>query len=575
MQESLEVAVGTGIGYAQWHTGQHTEGRRRSAQIVLNSVCMRRLYFLVIILGTSLVRAQLTDSYFLQFQSSFMEILTENSPYRLKAADDYPFWARAIRNDLFKWDPTGRSEPIEADCDFSQEQFLASKTADLTYLRDYFIRCEKKLRTGTDDVLRNAYLTDFIKLQPSHHPFARHVILHLPNGIKLKGLLALKGDSKPRPLVVLRLGIFSNTQEFFPERYVFLQMFEQSPFNMLILESLSGTEFLQNNTQYSLGGFDEGIQNYQVAAELQSKSEPFSKLIDSVHLFGISLGGHGVLYASLLNQLNPQAISSFAAFCPLINFKESFEYHQSHRFNISLMNYWASHRMGHLKNIFPELDLENFIPSLLMNLERSYSGALTLSKEEPINLPPSALAKGFFSKNDFWEDYKEIKTPVLIFATRKDPIVPFEINSRRLLEGEMPLDNLNLKVIPLEAGYHCTIPSAYNWKAWTMVLQSYVLKNSNVKLQEFEVSLPLGFKATEDFFFEATEQGLFVVQGSPWKFWAQERTVIPLDQTEWTGLHLPLNEATRSLLRRWAEQVFEVRPSSGQGLARLLRKGLR
>jgi hypothetical protein len=538
---------------------------------------MRRLYFLLFIFGSLSVRAQLSDSWFLQYQSPLVEIVTADSPYRTDKSGGYPFWARAIRNDLFKWDPSGRSEAVAGGCDFSQQQekFLSSKTEPLAFLRDYFIRCEKSLRTGSSDLLSNAYLTNFIKLQPSAHPYAKHVIFHLPNGIKLKGLLALKGDSRPRPLVVLRLGIFSNTQEFFPERYLFLQMFEQSPFNMLILESLSGSEFLQNNSQYSLGGFDEGIQNYQVAAALQKKEEPLSKLIESIHLFGISLGGHGVLYASLLNQLNLPIISSFAAFCPLVNFKESFEYHRSQGFSMALMNYWARNRMGLLSSLFPKLEADDFIPSLFANLDKVYTTAITLTKEDRLVLPPSSRAAGFFSKNDFWPDFKDIKSPILIFATRKDPIVPFEINSRRWLEGEIPLKNVNLKVIPLEEGFHCTIPAAYNWKAWTVILQSYVLKSSKLELRELVLNLPWGFRLDQEIVFETSESGLFAVQGSRWKFWDQIRYAIPLDQTEWAGLQLPLDQATQSLLGRWAEQAFAVRPTSSLRQLQLVRQGLR
>ncbi len=513
-----------------------------------------------VFLGSMVARAQLTEAYFLKFQSPFMEIVTEGSNFSPDKMGEYPFWARAIRHDFFKWDPTGKSQSLSQKCDFYQqrEEYLAPGAEVLGYLKQYFERCEKELQTGTNNLLANAYLTDFIKLHPSEHPYARHVVFHLPNGLNLKGLLALKGDSKPRPLVILRLGIFSNTREFFPERYIFLQMFEQSPFNMLILESMSGAEFLQNNTHYSLAGYDEGMQNYQVAKELTNSSEPLSQLIESVHLLGVSLGGHGVFYASILNELNRKVFSSFSAFCPLVQFQKTFEYHQSQGLSMWIMNYWARNRMVSMSEIFPKLDQDQFIPSMLSNIDLSYQEALSWDSSAALKRPPSSLQKGFFAKNNFWSDFQNIQTPFLIFATKKDPIVPFALNSKQLIEGPLQIKGSNPAVITLEEGTHCTLPTAYNWRGWTEVMQSYILKNSKLKLQTKTLALPESFWVQDAPDFAVEKDGLFILNGS---WWNQSKFEIPLEVTPWAGLQKPFSSETQSMLRRWLQQNLRVRPA--------------
>lgn len=505
--------------------------------------------------------AQLSEASFKQYESGFFELVVEGAQYAAPLDSHYPFFAKLIRTDLFKFTPTGSSQELSSDCQFRRQlaTYLAPSTPILRPIGDFLQRCQGEMETGWNDMVSNAYVTDFIKLDPNHHPYARHVVFHLPNGIKLKGLLALKGDDRPRPLVILRLGIFSNTQEFFPERYLFLQLFEQSPFNMLILESLSGSEFLHNNTQYALGGMDEGLQNFQVAQALTRANEPLGKIIQSLHLFGISLGGHGVLYAALLNELNHQPIAGFVALCPLVNFQQTFEYHQSQAFNIGVMNYWAKNRMSELTRIFPRLELDNFIPSALENIRAQSQQPLTLEKGSLLQLPPSAKTGDFFSRNNFWSDFKNIQRPILIISTEKDPIVPFAMNSMQIMQGQLAQSNVNIQVIPLRQGYHCSLPTAYNWKEFTSILQSYVWKNSGLQPSSQELILPETFAPGGKIQFKVTTEGAFVIGSKSWKFWQIVPTfTLPLDKLYWEGLRPPFLPATQALLRRWMEQNLQL-----------------
>ena len=352
------------------------------------------------------------------------------------------------------------------------------------------------LETGKNNPWINYFESMNERFHPFDHPFAKHVMFYLPHGVKLKGFLALKPDHKKRPLIIFRLGIFSNTEEFYPERSFFFQLFEQSPFNLLLLESLSGADFVKNNDLYSWSGFDEGVQNFQVIQQLSRPQEPLNQVISSIHMAGLSLGGHGVLFASLLNEVNAQKnkklISSFLSFCPLVNFRDTLDYHESHGLTIAMMNYWAKRRLKGLRDRFPDLGDNDFVMDTLNHVAKNYQGAISYDSSFMLPAGMAAITNDYWAVNDFWHWYKDVKTPVLIFATKKDPIVPFLINSGRILDHGMNLGDSNVKVLVFDEGYHCSFPVAYDWQKMTGLYQSYILKYSpEYKLQSMQKEFPL------------------------------------------------------------------------------------
>lgn len=98
--------------------------------------------------------------------------------------------------------------------------------------------------------------------------------------------------------------MFGTSEEFKPERFIFMMLFEQSPFNVLVLDNATGPDYLAMNSKPSIGGFSEGLQNMWIAKTLTDPTEPLSQIIESLHMVGMSLGGHGVLFSSLLNEFN-------------------------------------------------------------------------------------------------------------------------------------------------------------------------------------------------------------------------------------------------------------------------------
>ncbi|PIS10435.1 MAG: hypothetical protein COT73_09350 [Bdellovibrio sp. CG10_big_fil_rev_8_21_14_0_10_47_8] len=448
------------------------------------------LLFLTVI-STLAPAAQDGAPYFESLNSPFLNIIDENHPLAGEDLGTYPWYARLIQGELWKWQPSGRPRWVSPECRIQTWKDL-----------DRFPDCEKQYETGWNDLVSNALGSMGLRLDIPHYPWARHVMIQLPNKIRLKGWLAMKPDSKKRPLIIFRTGIFSNTQEFYPERFLFLMAFEQSPFNVLVLESLSGSEFVKHNASFSLGGFDEGLQNYLIAEQLQKKEEPIAKFIDSVHLMGMSLGGAGVMYATLLNHLNTApgsvpVIRGSLAFCPLLNLRDTLDYHQGQGISMAMMNFWAAKRLTALHLEHPEFRKEEFIQDILSWLEVHY--------QEPLTGWPAGLRLGsrnlsskgdrealFWRANSFMSDYSQVKTPLVIVATKKDPIVPWYVNSGRIQDGRLDLQDSNVRLFNLEQGYHCSLGVSYDWSTMASLIQSYFLENSpGFRLEKRTLRWPL------------------------------------------------------------------------------------
>src|SRR5690606_24972327 len=100
----------------------------------------------------------------------------------------------------------------------------------------------------------------------------------------------------------------------------FMHLFEESPFHILYLANVTGTEYMKDNHSVALGGMDEGRQIIKLV-EMLNKDPKYKDLIEDIHVVGVSLGSHGVLYSSLYNSFDNSdyKIKSAVALCPVVN----------------------------------------------------------------------------------------------------------------------------------------------------------------------------------------------------------------------------------------------------------------
>jgi hypothetical protein len=301
-------------------------------------MCNIKIILFIFVAATFSSYARATPSpqqdFMRRFQTSRVQFPDESSPYADKTAGQYPLLLRVLLQDVLSWSPTGEGRSVSAKCSpelwgarLQDPRVRVSVQLQGALIQKYLKDCKEEIETGVSSTSTSLTRMMTMSYQPQEHPFLHRVVFSLPGNIKLKGLLGLKGDLKKRPLIVLRLGIFANVEEFMPERAWLMMLFEQSPFNVLMVENMSGTDFIADNTRFSFGGYDEGIQNILLAQILKDPNEPLSRLVDSLHLFGVSLGGHGVLYASMLDELDsPKGqplYNSFFGMCPVVNLEKN------------------------------------------------------------------------------------------------------------------------------------------------------------------------------------------------------------------------------------------------------------
>lgn len=527
------------------------------------------------------------QAFMRQFQTSRVQFPGEDSPYADKTAGQYPLPLRFLLQDVLSWSPTGEGRSLSAKCStelwstrLQDPRVRISVQLQGALVQKYLKDCADEIETGTSSVTASLVKMMTMSYEPQAHPFLHRVVFSLPGNVKLKGLLGLKGDFKKRPLIVLRLGIFANVEEFMPERAWLMMLFEQSPFNVLMLENMSGTDFIADNTKFSFGGYDEGIQNILIAQILKDPNEPLSRLVDSLHLFGVSLGGHGVLYASMLNDLNsPKGqplYNSFFGMCPVVNLEKNMNAVTSNRPFAYAVDLWSQKRLAGITKSLPALEDHeafSFLKKTVSEVVRTYHGGLSYVSSVKL---PAGMEDGahFWDLNDFWKSYKNVQAPVMIFATHTDLLVPFALNAQLLQSKSMNIESSNISVVDFNYGIHCTLPIPYDWKAISSVLQSYFLSHSpGFKLREQSLEMELGDEGNPEFYKGPLKVGFKVQRPEPKDAFVRigvefenskgktdtMKLNLPLSQFDFRFLNPELSVSEQAMVERWVNQNLTLK----------------
>ncbi|WP_413585247.1 hypothetical protein [Bdellovibrio sp. HCB274] len=530
--------------------------------------------------------ASAQQAFIEQFQSPRIWFPSSDNPILADAPGRYPAVLNFLFEGILGWTPTGAGQALTDKCDtalwsarLKDPRVSVSAQLQGGLVQKYLQECGNELQTEDLGEMVNVrrYLT--MRYEPQDHPFLRRVVINLPGNVKLKGLLALKGDTKRRPLVIFRSGIFSSIEDFRPERGWMMMLFEQSPFNVLLLENLTSADFIANNNQFSFGGYDEGIQNILVAQLLRNPLEPISRLVDSVHVMGMSLGGPGVLFSSLLNKYNSPAgaalIQSFLAMCPVVDLKATMESLTGSGTRSAFIDLWGRRRLAGIEQKLPgvvQYDSFKFIQKAVSEVVRTYHGGLSYMSS--VKLPPGMKdGEDFWGLNNFWPYYKDVNSPVMIWATDHDFMVPYATNSQMIFNKTLKVDSRNIRVVEFPEGYHCTLPVAYDWKMSSSLLQSYVLSHSpNFKMRENKLNLEMSddewngfFTGTTKVTYSVDEPGKktnfvnleIVLQNSRGK----EKTMsmsLPLSEFDFRFMNPELTSSEKDMIVRWVNQNLKA-----------------
>lgn len=513
---------------------------------------------------------------FSRFQSSFLQLRDSQLPRNTRGE---PWLAEAMRWNELKYSPSGHQGHLPEVCKWNHEMRLSSFADWARESTAYLARCESQITTGPRDDLSGTLKTLMIRMRTDQHPYGKAVYFNMPGGVKLEGFLALHSDHQKRPLIVLRAGIFSNANEFFAERFLFHMLFEQSPFNVLVLESMTGTEFNRNNKGPVFGGLDEAVQVLELLKRLKDPREPLARVVSEVHLMGISMGGAGQVFVRALAPLQKSIVQpqSVLLFCPMLELEDTFNFQLDQGLRTLFLQRWTRGKLSHLAESEPVALREwSFLQDLVLLAGQRYRGPVSATAETRWPAGWGLQIQDFLKAQKLIQQLPVASTPLQIFVTRHDPMVPPSLNADKISQGKIKLGE-NVQVTTFQEGVHCSLPGPYDWQRLSSLFQSF-FRNFSANLNERVETLSVDLTddvlktLTESLDFELNfEQGQDFVSVQVFdsrrgfydflKFWDRPRKVVRLSlaSLDWQRSGGLMNQEDEDLLRRWLNQNLSIR----------------
>lgn len=397
----------------------------------------------------------------------------------------YPVFLQTIYTRLLDWEPRVKlkSSPDDEDCRLSfSSSDLKAKISDLSqFLKDKptcVFRQEASETNGLKKLLQA--LSVHFDLSNTNH--FRKVIFQFKTDdekpIQVRGLLGLHDDQRARPLVILRLGVHGNVDEFLAERYIGKAAYEDFDFNILVLENLTSHGYLSQDNPITFGGVEEGLHTFEILRILKDKNLFVSSLISDIHLFGISLGAHGVFVTTMMDEANENYLKSSTVYCPMVNLEQTMNYHSKATLAEAGVDLWNRMRLRALPERVEELQhtgwwktlfdfKPRFMPAILdyLNVHQT-KPAIRLAQD--VKWPDGfrqhlETSKSFFELNTFWPFFENKKTPLLVVTTPHDPLVPLELNTDLIVQKKQAGLFEKTQILQLERGVHCGLPVEYQW----------------------------------------------------------------------------------------------------------------
>lgn len=308
------------------------------------------------------------------------------------------------------------------------------------------------------------------------------LIFEPQKGYKFRGLLGLHPAEK-RPLVIFRMGVHGNIDEFLAERFIIKILYEELNYHVLAIESNTSHGYLKINSRFSFGAVEEALQTFYVENLITHKKIEWAKDVSDLYLMAVSMGGAGTFLTAYLDEQSQHKIKAVQMFCPLVNIEQTLQHHFKPGLKSAIIDFWNSRRMKEVENKNPELAQINlwpmlfdwkprFGPTLLQWFDRNEAKPIlklqTFTEQFPdIKFPPDFVAhieksQGMYQLNNFWPIFKNTKTPIRIVTTANDPLVINQLNAQAISEGRQPgvFEKTTVKEMK---GLHCALASEYQW----------------------------------------------------------------------------------------------------------------
>lgn len=402
----------------------------------------------------------------------------------------YPDWLYTRMTATRGWQPSLEASP---DCklSFSSPKLLPER-CEAQYSLSYWESFLSKIYVDFD-------VTDQTKFQ--------RIQFEPQSGLKIRAILALQTENQKiqkKPLVIVRMGIHGNIDEFLAERFLARIAYQDLGYHLLVIESLTSHGFLTLNENYSIGGVEEGLHTFYILNLITHKQVEWAKDIADIYLMGISLAGPGVFVANYLDEnslingktKNPD-FKAIELFCPLVNFEETYKEHSKPGLISAFADMWNRRRLLAIRKRDQKLEdipwwktifdlTPRFMPEAL--------GDLNLKRAQPVfklenfkQFPGLVLPENFvkhveqsrtlYDLNKFWDFYKNEKTPIQIYLTPDDPLVMNNLNAELIRSGKQPGVFKKVRFTDLK-GLHCALAAEYQWPFLVeLVRRGFEIKN--------------------------------------------------------------------------------------------------
>ena len=310
----------------------------------------------------------------------------------------------------------------------------------------------------------------------------KKIDIDLTPSVKARGLLGLQANEK-RPLVIFRMGIHGNRDEFMAERYLIKILYQELGYHVLMLESLTSHGNILASKNISFGGLEEGLQTFYILNLINNNEFSWTSQVTDIHLVALSMGGEGAFLTTYLDEQTIKKIKSIEVLCPLINLETTFKNHFKPGLTNAVGDIWNSLRLKALTEktmVLQELSMWK----MLIDLKPRYSPLVLDYLNQTVKKPLLSLSdfenrfkhlkwplefvnhmqkdQSYLERNNFWPFFKNEKTPIQFILTPHDVMAINELNSDLIRKHQQPGTFNKVKFMDLD-GFHCSLAQEYQW----------------------------------------------------------------------------------------------------------------
>lgn len=342
----------------------------------------------------------------------------------------------------------------------------------------------------------------------------------LPSGLIVEGKVALKDNTK-RPMIIILPGKLSDYKA--PGSIqAFKYLFEQGPFHVLILNNITSEQFMVKNRQVLFGSVEEAHHLYGIAEAIKKNEFNFSHLVETLHVYGESLGGQATLYASIYNsQARDPALDSVLVGCPPANLFKATDGVFNRK---STGSVYSTFEAGKINKAFHKKAVDHFesvlaqVPSLErtatvngrtpeksewtnMLAESSYDHYVdriqktwpslfveTIAKVKPKEVNRNLVASKFWQWNNVNNYHQFSRTPALVYSSDDDFVVESAKHAHSLEDHSK--NNPTLNFIRFKGGSHCALHGGMGHALAGSFMRGYFLGQAKKPSDYVELQTP-------------------------------------------------------------------------------------